>query len=316
MNGNIPVKGSAPDLGRYRENAVHGTPDFPMKIYENNFNWYVNNIIEWHWHPEIEIAVVLSGRVVCHINDTVIEAKAGEGFLINSNIMHMELPAEGEDPRMITVVFMPEFVGDCGGELIYKRYVRPIVSDQSLCGFLLSEDIPWQREILASVKKLYSLSRNKDWGYELRSRNIVGEIWHAVAVNLDIAHSEPQAAPSGLGQQRIKTMLSYIHENYSSDLTVEDIAGAANISKSECFRCFRNTINKKPVTYLNEYRLKMAAELITGTDMQITQICFSCGFNHISYFGKMFRQYYGMTPKDFRKLRGGEPPLAISRVRS
>lgn len=300
MNERISDNGAVPDIGRYRENAVHGTLDFPMKIYENNFSWYVNNIIEWHWHPEIEIAVVLSGRVVCHINDMVIEAEAGEGFLINSNVMHMELPAEGEDPRMITAVFMPEFVGDCGEELIYKRYVRPIVSDQSLQGFILSEEIPWQRQILDSVRMLYSLSRSREWGYELRSRNIVGEIWYAIAVNLDIVRSEPQTAPPGSGQQRIKTMLSYIHENYSSDITVGDIAAAANISKSECFRCFRSTIRKKPVTYLNEYRLKKAAELITGTDMQITQICFSCGFNHISYFGKMFRQYYGMTPKEFR----------------
>ena len=45
-----------------------------------------------------------------------------------------------------------------------------------------------------------------------------------------------------------------------------------------------------------------AAELLAQTDMQITQICLACGFSHISYFGKVFRQQYGLSPKQFREL--------------
>lgn len=92
-----PAFGSDPSGGkdRYREAAIHGTPQFPMRIYENNFDWYADNIIDWHWHPEIEIAVVLSGRVMCCFNDAAVEAGEGEGFFLNSNTMHMERPLEG-----------------------------------------------------------------------------------------------------------------------------------------------------------------------------------------------------------------------------
>ena len=146
-------------------------------------------------------------------------------------------------------------------------------------------------------------TEKKERGYELKCRNIVGELWYQLAVNLrNSADEAPQTAEKGLSEKRLKKMLSYIHENYMSDLSVDDIAASANISKSECFRCFRNIISKKPIGCLNDYRLKKAAELLAQTDMQITQICLACGFSHISYFGKVFRQQYGLSPKQFREL--------------
>lgn len=296
------------DRRRYRESAVHGTPKFPMRIYANDFSWYVGHVIDWHWHPEFEIAVVLSGKVRCHISDTVIEVGEGEGFFINSNTMHMETPSEGgPEPLMTTVVFMPEFIGDCGSDLIFKRYIRPMLSDSAVRGFRLSGEIPWQKEILDRVRELFAMSDDRSWGYELRCRNIISQIWLTIAVNLPIGQSEAFQPATALSESRIKVMLSFIHQNYGSDITVEDIAAAANISKSECFRCFRSTISKKPVAYLNEYRLKKASELLMSGNMPVTEICLACGFNHISYFGKMFRQQYGMTPRQFRaQLRGEE----------
>ena len=103
-------------------------------------------------------------------------------------------------------------------------------------------------------------------------------------------------------------MLSYIYENYQNETAVEDIARAANISKSECFRCFRTMIGKKPVAFLNEYRLKKALELLSATDMQITEVCLACGFGHISYFGKLFREAYGMSPREYRNQGFGKAP--------
>ncbi len=290
------------NIQQFRETVIHGTPKFPMQIYRNDFSWYVNHIIDWHWHPEIEIAVVLSGSVVCFINDTRIEVHEGEGFFINSNIMHMETPlSETDKPLMTTVCFLPDFIGDCGSDLIFKKYIRPIVSDASLKGIKLSPDTAWQGAILDIVRRMYEISGSDHWGAELKCRNMISELWYELSVNL---RSETGAAAinrkSTVSEQRLKEMLSFVHLNYHRELTVDEIAKSANISKSECFRCFKNMIDKKPINYLNEYRLKRAVSLLMTTDMQITEICFACGFNHISYFGKMFRQIYGVTPKNFR----------------
>lgn len=59
-------------------------------------------------------------------------------------------------------------------------------------------------------------------------------------------------------------------------------------------------IEKKPIEFLNEYRLKKALELLTASDMPVTEVSLSCGFGHISYFGKLFREVYGMSPREYR----------------
>ncbi|MCD7810793.1 MAG: AraC family transcriptional regulator [Ruminococcus sp.] len=303
MNDDISDFADRKNIKQFREAASHGNPQFPMKIYKNDFSWYVNRTIDWHWHPEIEIAAVISGRVTCFINDTKIDLHEGEGFFINSNTMHKEIPFDdSEQPIMTTVCFLPDFIGDCGSDLISRKYIRPIVSDSSLKGIKLSDEIPWQGEMLDIVKRMLELSDCKSWGYELKCRNMLSELWYSLALNL---HKEPPNTAvnhkMNVNEKRLKDMLSFIHSNFQRDITIDEIAKSANISKSECFRCFKSMIDKKPVTYLNEYRLKHAVDLLLTTDMQITEICFACGFNHISYFGKVFRQYYGMTPKQFRK---------------
>lgn len=308
MDKNIFSTGAQNDLLQFRETVLHGTPKFPMQIYKNDFSWYVNHIIDWHWHPEIEIAVVLSGNVTCYINDTRIDVCEGEGFFINSNTMHKETPLnDGEKPLMTTVCFLPEFIGDCGSDLIFRKYIRPIVSDTALRGMKLSPNIRWHNEILGIIRRMYELSDQQSWGYELKYRNMLGELWYSLSVNLRRdTNASAINRKSTVNEKRLKDMLSFIHLNYQRELSIDEIAKAANISKSECFRCFKALIDKKPITYLNEYRIKRAVNLLMTTDMQITEICFACGFNHISYFGKMFRQYYGMTPKQFRHCTSDE----------
>ena len=95
-------------------------------------------------------------------------------------------------------------------------------------------------------------------------------------------------------------MLTFIHAHYSEKLTLNDIAAAAYVRTRECIRCFRNTINQTPLEYVMEYRLNTAKQLLDDTKMSITDISYHCGFSSNAYFGKIFREKYGMTPLQYR----------------
>lgn len=297
----------APGAADFRELAVHGTPGYPMQAYVNHFRWCPEHLIGWHWHPELEISVVLSGEVEIFINNTSCRLTAGEGFFINTGVMHKQaaVPMDGEYPVLATICFLPDFIGDCGEDLIYRKYVMPIIKDKTLRCMKLSPENEWQRRMIEAVQRVYELSVEQRFGYELRCRDLIGELWCSLAENIGEAPPTPADRRTITGEKRLKKMLSYIYANYQNDITVEDIARAASISKSECFRCFRSMIGKKPVEYLNEYRLKRALELLTTTDMQITEVCLACGFGHISYFGKLFREAYGMSPREYRSRYAG-----------
>ena len=78
------------------------------------------------------------------------------------------------------------------------------------------------------------------------------------------------------------------------------LAQSAHVSKSECLRCFRSTLQTTPYKYWIEYRLSKAADLLKNTDMLIEDIASHTGFTQVSHFGKCFREKTGFAPSKYR----------------
>jgi len=102
--------------------------------------------------------------------------------------------------------------------------------------------------------------------------------------------------------ERARGVLAYMHANFHKKITVEDLAKDLGISRSECFRCFKRFTGKKPIEYLNDYRMLKAAQLIRETETSITGISERCGFESASYFSKVFKEKYSVTPLQYRRL--------------
>ncbi|MDR0326484.1 MAG: glycoside hydrolase family 11 protein [Oscillospiraceae bacterium] len=103
--------------------------------------------------------------------------------------------------------------------------------------------------------------------------------------------------------ERVNGILAFIHERYKEKITAEMIAGHMKISRGECFRCFKRSLNQSLFGYINEYRLAKAAELFRTTDMSIMDISTECGFGNASYLGKLFKDAYKLTPLQYKKAQ-------------
>jgi AraC-like DNA-binding protein len=101
---------------------------------------------------------------------------------------------------------------------------------------------------------------------------------------------------------RMAFVLKYIRESYKEDITVENLADKACMSKSHFYKSFKNTLGETPMEYLNSERLKQAKKLIRTTSSKLSEIAFSTGFNSSSYFVTQFKKQEGMTPSQFRKF--------------
>ena len=99
---------------------------------------------------------------------------------------------------------------------------------------------------------------------------------------------------------RLQKIMTFIHAHYGERISIDDMARAAAISRTEVFRCFQTVLRKKPIEYLTEYRLSIATILLASTDRTLSDISISCGFNSASYFGKVFREHHGISPKKYR----------------
>ena len=97
-------------------------------------------------------------------------------------------------------------------------------------------------------------------------------------------------------------MLSYLYEHFRETVTLEEIANAAHISRSEAGRCFQAYLGCSPVEALIRHRLQAAQRLLHETTLTLQEICFECGFHSVNYFSRQFRRVYGCSPSEKRKL--------------
>lgn len=95
--------------------------------------------------------------------------------------------------------------------------------------------------------------------------------------------------------------LSYLIENISRKLKVEDLATVAKMSRTTYFKHFVETTGCTPAQYLMKMRLELACSRLKSTDLGISEIAADIGFCERSYFVKCFKNEYGLTPTKYRK---------------
>ena len=95
--------------------------------------------------------------------------------------------------------------------------------------------------------------------------------------------------------------IEYICYHYSYPISIEDVAEYVGISRSHLFRCFQRHMEISPKDYLTNYRLRQACQLLKESNLSITSIAKSVGFENNLYFSKAFHKKKGITPSDYAR---------------
>lgn len=286
------------------ENRKHGDLGFPMKLYWNDFTTYVAECIPWHWHEEMEFAVVTEGKVEISVGSMTEILKEGEGIFVNTDTLHQMKPYGEEKAYMFTIVAHPRILGIEKSFLLSNKYVIPFTSSDHIKGQVLRREIPWQKEILHKLTEMYQCFQELPYGYEYQLHNLLCDIWLCLFRNA--WKEEAENVPyKDVNEERIYRALEYIQTHYMEALTLEDICKVLNISKSECCRCFKRSLRMSPFEYVMIHRVSAAAKLLEKTNQTITEIALGTGFNNNSYFCKTFKKYMNSSPMEYRRGKTG-----------
>lgn len=93
----------------------------------------------------------------------------------------------------------------------------------------------------------------------------------------------------------------YIDTNYAQDITLDSLAELTHINKFYLAHSFTECIGQSPISYLTERRLAACKELLSSSNLSVTQIATSAGFSSQSYFSQIFNKKVGMSPRQYRK---------------
>ena len=276
------------------ELVQHGDYEFPCAVYFSDIDIYTASEIAWHWHKEIEIVVLYEGNVSLETAKESIILKKGDGVFINSEELHYFKKIGDEKCVLISYVFDKSLVIGDKGSIIERKYIEPLVQNKTLSLFKISE------KLSRKLEEVFFEYEDKKFGVEINIRNILSSVLLEIIIENREKLIEKKTYKN-LDNQRIKGMLDFIQKNYSNELTLKEIGEAVFIGERETLRCFARTIGISPIEYLKKYRVKVAANLLTTTDLSVTEICIQCGFNSPSYFSKSFQRVFNVTPREYRK---------------
>lgn len=264
---------------------------------------FKNGEIACHWHSEFAFSLLLKGKLDYYIvrnagSKIHCVLNPGDGVFINSRVLHgcrQIVPGT----VLFTFVTSPSFFANPIFGSLYRKIILPVMNSRKY-GLFFLDGKKEDTGILELYREFQALGSD-DLDYELRTMELICRIWENLAQRLENQNNLLSCPGIDSSQvHRIRSMLDFIQHHYMEQITVEEIARAGGVSRRECFRCFRATIDQTPIEYLIQYRLSVAAFLLTTSDQTLTEICEACGFENMSYFTKCFKQKYGMLPRQFR----------------
>ena len=101
--------------------------------------------------------------------------------------------------------------------------------------------------------------------------------------------------------ERIRKTKAYIADNYMRDISLQELSNRVCMTPDAFSRYFKQKTGRTPNRYLIDYRLGIAARMLLSTQLSVSEIGFSCGFNTLSHFNRLFRESKGCTPSEFRE---------------
>ena len=102
-------------------------------------------------------------------------------------------------------------------------------------------------------------------------------------------------------QKLVKQALEIIRQEISNpDFNVDKLISTLEISRTKCYRVFKEVLQQSPSDVIINLRLQKAKELLVQGSLNISEISFECGFKDPKYFSRMFKKHYGSSPKSYK----------------
>ena len=253
-----------------------------------------------HQHKEFELNFIEKGKGVRRIvGDSVEEIGDYELVLLGGeDLEHVweQGSCTSKDIREITI----HFSGDIFGEgLLSKNQFASITQMLKRADHGLSFSLRTIMKVYSSLDTIANESERfvqfLKFMYILYELSVSDEA--RVLASSSFAHTERTTE-----SRRVQKVKQYINDHYSEALKLADIADLVGMSPVAFSRFFRHRTGRTLSDYITDIRLGYAARMLVDSTMNISEICYECGFNNLSNFNRTFKAKRNYTPREFRAM--------------
>lgn len=252
-----------------------------------------------HTHNYVEVIYMCSGSMRHLINDNEVVLKAGELLFLNQHA-RQEIDPAGRDDIAVNFIILPEFFDYIlrmmdAGENMLRDFVVDCLRGEG-------ESATYLHFKVADVLPVQNLVENLIWTIMNKlpnKRSINQATMGLLFLQLMNQIERVETGEMNKEQRLMMTVLSYIEEHYR-DGELAELAEEFNYDLCWMSRKIKLVMGKSYTDLVQEKRLSQAAYLLTNTALSIMDIGFAVGYENTSYFHRIFRERYGMTPRKYR----------------
>lgn len=250
-----------------------------------------NTHIPAHWHEAMEILFCLNGSVRIHIEHEHLTLQRNQ--LI---VLFKKSSFYSSDSKLYMFLCIhvdkKHFLFYCPNLELYHIKCRPVSLDDSK-----------STQYIHLCQLAHDLTRTN---VENKNTSAMRSDGTALLMLADLiryfsVYSLP-GTTTGTGQSNdiLRKIISYVNEHYTEKLSLEEVANQVGFSREYFCRFFKQHMGITFLRYLNEVRISHAGRILMNTDKSISEVMQESGFTNQTIFNRLFKEIYGMTPRQAR----------------
>jgi AraC family transcriptional regulator len=243
-----------------------------------------------HSHNWLTVTAILEGRLSVVIGPAEFKLSKGQVALTNAGETHS---AVGERVEFVSISISPALISDLLTETgsIFNSteavFIASVVGDEAITAAARSIIFEMATERVGRASMLEALVRQV--------------AVHLIRSHLSVRRSALiELSRAGPVDRRLRRAIEFMHDNYSRDIPLEEIASTAYLSEFHFARLFKQIMGVTPHFYLANLRIERARALLLESDDPIGEIAVMVGYQSQSHFTKIFKSVTGLTPHAFR----------------
>lgn len=271
--------------------TVSVTSDSPFRLLHSP---RLNDLFFWHFHPEFELVFVEGGSATRHVGNHISTFEHSDLVLIGTNIPHLNFDyGLTTDYTHEVLHIKPNFketVLDVYPEMDALRKLLKL----SQFGIAFGETT--KAVLTPIIKEWYKMSPFEFFQSVLHVLNQLSN-----STDFELLHKSPYLNPfKERNQNRLRKIHNFLEERYATKVRLDEIASKCGLGKEAFCRYFKKETGSTFITFLNQYRISHAKRMLMS-GASVSEACFSCGFESLSYFNRTFKTISKEKPSAFKK---------------
>ncbi len=281
-----------------KENAQHGDIFLPFTYYYTIMPTHFSSF-PLHWHDEFELIYVEEGAFEINIDLATMLATKGSIVLIKPKQLHSFKQYDNMEASYHSLLFNITMINGSSVDTCSVKYLTPMLNGDYTCPPIISPDMNGYDDMKAIFRKMKETYTLKEPFYEFELK---GELFFFFKILFSNITEKTENTPKRRIEptSNLKCIIDYINDNYSKQITIKELAAIIPLNEHYFMKYFKSNMGLSCIEYITEVRMNNAARLLNNNALTIKVVGEMVGIPHASYFNRVFRQTFGMTPKEYR----------------